>query len=81
MTTEEAMIFSELLFAYKRLWIKHQESKYLAIHPNADPEAVHEEFFESIEDLFQPLVEALLERQPLQDELRKLVQEIEHLPS
>jgi hypothetical protein len=81
MTTEDTLIFSELLHAYKRLWIKHQEAKYLASHPDADPVSVHEEFFESIDDLFQPLVEALQERRPLQGELRRLVQEIEHLPS
>ena len=79
MDTEDLLLFSELLTAYKRLWVKHQEFKYLTEHPGADPEAVHEEFFDSADDLFRPLVEALLARQPLQVALRAVVLEIEHL--
>jgi hypothetical protein len=78
MDHEERLIFSELISAYKQMWITHQEFKYLSDHRNADPEEVHGEFVETAYDLFQPLNEALLEGQPLQDVLRRLVLEIQH---
>jgi hypothetical protein len=76
MDTEESLLFSELLFAYKHLWIKHQEFKYLVNHPGADSEAIHERFSEEADDLFRPLETALLERQPLQDALRAIVRTV-----
>lgn len=78
MDTEESLIFSELLFAYKRLWQKHQEFKYLTEHLGDNPESVHELFVDPAYDLFQPLADALVEGQPLQGLLRKLVREVEH---
>ena len=76
MDTDESLIFSELLFAYKHLWLEHREFKYLTEHPEADREAVHEQFFEEADDLFQPLANALVERQPLQEAVRVVVQTI-----
>lgn len=78
MDTEETLVVSQLISAYKHLWITHQEFKYLDQHPGADPEEVHGEFVETAYDLFLPLNEALLQRQPLQDVLQKLVREIQH---
>lgn len=78
MDQEEMLLVSELISAYKHLWVEHQTFKYLTGHPNADPEEVHGEFVETAYDLFLPLNEALLERQPLQAVLRKLVREIQH---
>lgn len=78
MDTEEALLLSELISAYKHLWVEHQTFKYLNDHPNGDPEEVHGEFVETAYDLFLPLNEALLARQPLQAALRKLVREIQH---
>jgi hypothetical protein len=78
MDTEERLLLSELISAYKHLWIEHQTFKYLNDHPNADREEAHGEFVETAYDLFQPLNEALQQRQPLQAELRKLVREIQH---
>ena len=65
MDSEETLLVSELISAYKHLWVEHQTFKYLNNHPNADPEEVHGEFVETAYDLFLPLNEALLERQPL----------------
>jgi hypothetical protein len=78
MDTEQTLLFSELISAYKHLWIEHQTFKYLNGHRGADPEEVHGEFVETAYDLFQPLNEALLARQPLQAVLRTLVREIQH---
>ncbi len=79
MDTEDRLVFSELLHAYKRLWVKHKELKYLAEHPGAEWGPVHADFAEAADDLFRPLADALLQPQPLLVELRRLVQEIEHL--
>jgi len=76
MDTNESLVFSELLHAYKHLWLEHQEFKYLMEHPGADPVGVHERFFEEVDDLFQPLTTALHERQPLEDALRAIVRTI-----
>jgi hypothetical protein len=79
MDTEDKQVFSELLHAYKRLWVKHRLSKYLAKFPDADGEEVRAEFAEEAGRVFAPLADALLGPQPLLIELRKLIQEIEFL--
>jgi hypothetical protein len=79
MDTEDRLLFSEIIHAYKRLWIKHRVARYLEKHPDADREEARQEFFEEASRVFSPLNEALLDRQPLLIELRKLIQEIEFL--
>lgn len=76
MDTDERLIFSELLFAYKHLWLEHEEFKYLTDHPGAEETAVHERFSEEVDDLFRPLESALHEQQPLEDALRAIVRTI-----
>lgn len=79
MDTEDRLLFSELLHAYKRLWVKSRTAKYVAKNPDADPEEVRQEFLEEASRVFAPLNEALLGPQPLLVELRRLIQEIEFL--
>lgn len=79
MDTEDKLVFSELLYAYKRLWIKHRLSKYLTKYPDADREEALAEFSEEALRVFEPLNDALLGPQPLLIELRRLIQEIEFL--
>jgi hypothetical protein len=79
MDTEDRLIFSELLYAYRRLWTKHRLSKYLTKYPDADREEANEEFSEEALRVFAPLNDALLGPQPLLIELRRLIQEIEFL--
>ena len=78
MDTEETLLVSELISAYKHLWVEHQTFKFMKDHPNADREETHGEFVETAYDLFLPLNEALLARQPLLVVLRNLVREIQH---
>lgn len=77
MKHEDAMQFSELLFAYKHLWIRHQEFKYMTQHPQAYPETVRERFAEAADKIFQPLADAILDDSPLQEVLRALVRNAE----
>ena len=78
MDTQDRLIFSELVSAHKRLWIKYQEIKHLYEDSRADPALAHERFFDEAENLFRPLAEAILDGRPLQDEIQKMLRETEH---
>ena len=73
MTTEEKMIFIELLFAHRHLWMTFQEYRYLQEHPDMDWKTAHEIFFEESDEVYNSLAEALREEQPLQDKLRTVL--------
>ena len=62
-----------LVCGYKHLWLKYQELRYLAHHPNSDPETVREAVFDEVEELFSPALDALSEGQPVQDLVQTLV--------
>lgn len=73
MTHEERLIFSDLLFSHKQLWIAFQEYRYLNEHPGTDYGAVHERFAEEADEVYQTLVDALLEEQLLQEALQTVL--------
>ncbi len=66
-----------LVFAYKHLWIKYQELRYMANHPQADPDSVRQAVFDEIHDLFQPVGDALSEGRPAQELLLAVVSTVE----
>jgi hypothetical protein len=73
MTTEEKMIFIELLFAHRHLWMTFQEYRYLQEHPEMDWETAHEIFFEESDEVYNSLADALREEQPIRDKLRTVL--------
>ena len=42
METVDRNTLTRLIFGYKHLWLKYQETRYLAKHPGSDPDAVHQ---------------------------------------
>jgi hypothetical protein len=73
MTTDEKMLFSNLLFSHKHLWCVFQEYRYLQEHPEMDWETVHERFSEEAYEVYQSLADALLEDRPLQEALQTVL--------
>jgi hypothetical protein len=73
MTDEEEMIFIELLFAHRHLWMTFQESRYLNEHPETDWETAHRIFFEESDDIYTRLADALREGQPIRDKMRTVL--------
>ena len=69
MTTEEKMLFSNLLFAHRHLWMTFQVQE----HPEMDWETANDIFFEESDEVYTSLAEALLEEQPLQDKLQTVL--------
>jgi hypothetical protein len=85
MDNQEKM-FLELLFAYKRLYIRHKEHLYIHENPDLDPERVKDIVFEEVDALFRPLDGALSADRPPQEHLRAFVQAVDrelarHSPS
>jgi len=72
-TTDEQMIFVELLFAHRHLWMTFQEYRYLQEHPEVDWETAHEIFFEESHEVYNSLADALREGQPIRDKLRTVL--------
>ena len=73
MTHEERMQFSRLLFTHKHLLTLFQEYRYMTEHPEADFEAVHERFFDEVDDVYQTLQNALVEDAPIHDTLDTVI--------
>jgi hypothetical protein len=73
MTTDEKLIFIELLFAHRHLWMTFQEYRYLQEHPEVDYETAHEIFFEESEEVYKSLADALREELPIQDKLQTVL--------
>jgi hypothetical protein len=73
MTTEENMIFIELLFAHRHLWMTFQEYRFLQEHPEKDWDTAHEIFFEESDEIYNSLADALREGQPVRDKLRTVL--------
>ena len=72
MTEDELKQFSLLLFDHKHLFTALQETKHLREFPNDDPKEVHLRFWNAAYDVYQPLADALLSEQPIQDIAEKL---------
>lgn len=73
MTHDEKLLFSNLLFSHKHLWIAFQEHRYLTEHPEMDYQTVHERFSDEADPIYQSLADALLEEQPIQDSLQTVL--------
>jgi hypothetical protein len=73
MTHDEKMLFTELLFAHRHLWITFQEYRYLQEHLDLDWETAHEIFFEESDEFYNSLAEAVREEQPFRDKLRTVL--------
>jgi hypothetical protein len=72
MTTDEQldMLFIELLFAHRHLWMTFQEYRYLQEHPEVDWQTAHEIFHQESDEVYNSLADALREGQPIRDKLR-----------
>jgi hypothetical protein len=66
-----------LVCAYKHLWLKYQELRYMAKHPDDDADTVREAVFEEVDELFSPALEALSDGRPVQGLLQVLAETIE----
>lgn len=66
-----------LVCAYKHLWIKYQELRYMEEHPDDDQEAAREAVFDKIYDIFQPALDALSEGRPVRELLLALASTVE----
>jgi|ERR1035437_3481884 hypothetical protein len=66
-------LFTKLLFNHKHLWIAYQTVRHLKEFPDDDPETVHGRFCDAADEVYQPLTDALLEGQPLQDPLETVL--------
>jgi hypothetical protein len=73
MTADEKLLFSNLLFSHKHLWVAFQEYRYLQEHPEMDYETVHERFVDEAYEVYQSLADALLEERPIQEALRTVL--------
>lgn len=73
MTTEEARLFTNLLFSHKHLWITFEEYRYLREHPDMDWETVHDRFSEEADAVYQTLADAVLEGKPIADSLQTVL--------
>lgn len=66
-------VFTRLLFSHKHLWVRYQAMKHLREFPNDDPELAQERFCEAADEVYQPLIDALREGQPIQDALQTVL--------
>lgn len=74
----DASTLISLVCAYKHLWIKYQELRYMAKHPDEDdPQVVRDAVFDEIYDLFQPALDALSEGRPVRELLLALTGTVE----
>lgn len=73
MDTNEGILFSQLLFDHKALWVTLQTSRYLQEHPEMGWVEVYERFSEETYELYQSLANAVLGEQPLQDPLKTVL--------
>ena len=73
MTESEMMLFTDLLFAHRRLWMAFQEYRYLREHPEMDWATAHQIFFEESDEVYNSLAEAMREGQPIQDKLQTVL--------
>ena len=73
MTEDEKMIFIDLLFAHRHLWMAFQEYRYLQEHPEVGWAVAHEIFHEETDEVYNSLADALREEQPIQDKLRTVL--------
>jgi len=73
MTSEEQMMFTELLFAHRHLWMTFQEYRYLQVHPEVDWETAHLIFHEESDEVYNSLVAAMREGQPIRDKLQTVL--------
>lgn len=73
----DASTLISLTFAYKHLWIKYQELRYMEKYPDSDPETVREAVFDEIDDLFRPVGDALSDGQPVRELLLALVNTVQ----
>jgi hypothetical protein len=73
MSEDVKMLFIELLFAHRHLWMTFQEYRYLQEHPEVDWETAHQVFFEESDEVYNSLADALREEQPIRDKLRTVL--------
>jgi hypothetical protein len=73
MTEPEMMLFTELLFAHRRLWMTFQTCRYLEEHPEMDWETANLVFYHQSDEVYNSLADALREEQPIQDKLRTVL--------
>lgn len=66
-------MFTHLLFDHKHLWIAFQETRHLRNFPEDDPFEVHARFCAAADEVYQPLADAMLSGQPLQDILETVL--------
>jgi hypothetical protein len=73
MTEPEMLLFTELLFAHRRLWMTFQAYRYLEEHPQADWEYANQIFWEQSHEVYSDLAEALNDEQPIRDKLQTVL--------
>jgi hypothetical protein len=74
---QENKMLLNLLFAYKRLFIRFEELKYLSEHPELPPEKVKDVVFEEVDALFRPLDDALSADRPIRERLQAFVEAVD----
>jgi hypothetical protein len=67
MKEAEMLLFTELLFAHRHLWMTFQEYRYLQEHPEVDWLTAHKIFLEESDEVYNSLADALREEQPIRD--------------
>ena len=74
MTTEEARLFTNLLFSHKHFWITFEDvSVFTRSIPDMDWETVHDRFSEEADAVYQTLADAVLEGKPIADSLQTVL--------
>jgi hypothetical protein len=73
MTESEMLLFTELLFAHRHLWMTFQEYRYLQENPEADWMTAHKIFFEQSDEVYESLAASLRDEQPIRDKLQTVL--------
>jgi hypothetical protein len=73
MKEAEMLLFTQLLFSHRRLWMTFQTYRYLQEHPDMDWETVNRIFYEQSDEAYNSLAEALNAEQPIRDKLQTVL--------
>lgn len=73
MKEAEMLLFTQLLFSHRRLWMTFQAYRYLEEHPQADWESANRIFWEQSHEVYSDLAEALNAEQPIRDKLQTVL--------
>lgn len=77
MTEDECLLFIELLFSHRQLWITFEEYRYMQEHPDVDWKTAHEAFSEESFQAYDDLADALHAGKPLRERLRTVLRQSE----